>query len=73
MQTLDSAIKGVPKDRNGKISKEYLGVALDSFAASAGLPPLGAVEQVRTYLLTMNQVNQSFIISFITELLHVNY
>lgn len=46
MQTLDSALKGAPRDRNGKISKEYLGFALDSLAASAGLPPLGAVDQV---------------------------
>ncbi|KAK6136674.1 hypothetical protein DH2020_029581 [Rehmannia glutinosa] len=45
-KTLDSAIKSAPRDRNGKISKEYLGVALDSLAASAGLPPLGAVDQM---------------------------
>ncbi|KAL2254816.1 uncharacterized protein LOC105169721 [Sesamum indicum] len=45
-KTLDSALKGAPRDRNGKISKEYLGVALDSLAASAGLPPLGAVDQM---------------------------
>ncbi|KAK6159544.1 hypothetical protein DH2020_006858 [Rehmannia glutinosa] len=45
-KTLDSAIKSAPRDRHGKISKEYLGVALDSLAASAGLPPLGAVDQM---------------------------
>ncbi|KAI3446197.1 hypothetical protein Pfo_002862 [Paulownia fortunei] len=45
-KTLDSALKGVPRDRNGKISKEYLGAALDSLAASAGLPPLGAVDRM---------------------------
>ncbi|KAL7156517.1 hypothetical protein ABFS83_02G015700 [Erythranthe nasuta] len=45
-KTLDSAIKSVPKDRHGKISKEYLGLALDSLAAFAGLPPLGAVNQM---------------------------
>ncbi|KAL0334655.1 UNVERIFIED_CONTAM: hypothetical protein Sradi_4677400 [Sesamum radiatum] len=45
-KTLDSALKGAPRDRNGKISKEYLGVAIDSLAASAGLPPLGAVDQM---------------------------
>lgn len=48
LKALDSAIKSVPRDRHGKISKECLGVALDNLAASAGLPPLGAVEQVRT-------------------------
>ncbi|KAL6517376.1 hypothetical protein OROMI_033077 [Orobanche minor] len=44
-ETLDFALKSVPKNRHGKISKEYLGVALDSLAANAGLPPLGAVDQ----------------------------
>ncbi|KAI3447972.1 hypothetical protein Pfo_004637 [Paulownia fortunei] len=43
---IDSALNGVPRERNGKISKEYLGVALDSLAASAGLPPFGAVDQM---------------------------
>ncbi|PIM98703.1 hypothetical protein CDL12_28809 [Handroanthus impetiginosus] len=43
-KTLDSTLKGVPMDRNGKISTEYLGSALDSLAPSAGLPPLGAVD-----------------------------
>lgn len=46
MQTLDSALKSVPKDHHGKISKEYLRVALDVMAPSAGLPPIGAVDQV---------------------------
>ncbi|CAA0827694.1 Calcium-binding EF-hand family protein [Striga hermonthica] len=45
-KTLNSALKIVPKDRHGKISKEYLSVALDSVAASANLPPLGAVDQM---------------------------
>ncbi|GER42310.1 calcium-binding EF-hand family protein [Striga asiatica] len=45
-KTLNSALKSVPKDRHGKISKEYLSVALDSVAASANLPPLGAVDQM---------------------------
>jgi hypothetical protein len=36
----------VPKDRTGKLSKDYLRVALDSVAPSAALPPVGAVEEV---------------------------
>jgi len=46
MQTLNSALETLPKDRNGKMSKEYLRVALDTVAPSAGLPPLGAIEEV---------------------------
>ena len=40
------AIENLPKDRNGKMSKEHLAVALDLLAPSAGLPPLGAVDEV---------------------------
>lgn len=43
---LDSALMSVPRDRHGKLSKEYLRIVLDSLAASAGLPPLGAIDQV---------------------------
>lgn len=46
MQTLNTAIENVSKDRSGKLSKEYLRVALDAVGPTAGLPPLGAVEQV---------------------------
>jgi len=46
VQTLNSALETLPKDRNGKMSKEYLRVALDTVAPSAGLPPLGAIEEV---------------------------
>ncbi|XVF00952.1 hypothetical protein REPUB_Repub04eG0046500 [Reevesia pubescens] len=45
-KSLNSALENVPKDSNGKISKEYLHVVLDVVAPSAGLPPIGAVEQV---------------------------
>lgn len=45
-KALDTAIKSVPKDRSGKISKEYLRVVLDFVAPSAGLPPFGAVAQM---------------------------
>lgn len=42
-KTMTAALENVPKDRNGKLSKDYLRVALDAVAASAGLPPIGAV------------------------------
>lgn len=41
----------MPKDRNGKISKDHLRLVLDVVAPSAGLPPIGAVEQVVLHLL----------------------
>ncbi|TYH94447.1 hypothetical protein ES332_A12G042300v1 [Gossypium tomentosum] len=43
---LNVGLENVPKDRNGKISKEYLRVVLDVVAPSVGLPQIGAVEQV---------------------------
>jgi hypothetical protein len=46
LQTLNAAIENVPRDRNGKISKEYLRLVLDVVAPAAGLPPIGAVDQV---------------------------
>ncbi|KAK7312197.1 hypothetical protein VNO77_35883 [Canavalia gladiata] len=45
-KTLNSALENLPKDRNGKMSKEYLRVALDVVAPSAGLPPVGAIEEM---------------------------
>jgi len=45
-KTLNAALETAPKDRNDKISKEYLQIALDFVGPSAGLPPLGAVKQV---------------------------
>lgn len=47
-------MKSVPKDRTGKISKEYLRVVLDVLAPSAGLPPIGAVDQVVLQSLKRN-------------------
>ena len=46
LQSLEAALKTVPKDRNGKLSKEYLRMALDAVGPSAGLPPYGALEEV---------------------------
>ncbi|KAL4361717.1 hypothetical protein GQ457_04G000310 [Hibiscus cannabinus] len=45
-KSLNIALENVPKDRNGKVSKEYLRVVLDVLGPSAGLPPIGAVEQI---------------------------
>lgn len=45
-KTLHTAFENAPKDRNGKISKDYLRVVLDQVAPSAGLPPIGAVEEM---------------------------
>ncbi|GAB4838466.1 hypothetical protein Ancab_028010 [Ancistrocladus abbreviatus] len=45
-KALHAAMETVPRDRNGKMSKEYLRVALDSMAPSAGLPPYGALDEV---------------------------
>ncbi|CAL1385108.1 unnamed protein product [Linum trigynum] len=43
---LNSTLENVPRDRTGKISKEYLRMALDSVSPSAGLPPIGAIEEM---------------------------
>ncbi|KAJ8767564.1 hypothetical protein K2173_017908 [Erythroxylum novogranatense] len=45
-KTLNTVVEAIPKDRNGKVSKEYLRVALDAVAPSAALPPVGAVEEM---------------------------
>ncbi|KAJ1415960.1 EF-Hand 1, calcium-binding site [Sesbania bispinosa] len=45
-KTLNSALENMPKDKNGKISKEYLQVALEVVSPSAGLPPVGAIEEM---------------------------
>ncbi|XP_019413143.1 PREDICTED: uncharacterized protein LOC109325315 [Lupinus angustifolius] len=45
-KTLNSALENLPKDRNGKLSMEYLRVALDTLSPCAGLPPLGAIEEM---------------------------
>lgn len=45
-KTLNAALENVPRDRNGKMSKEYLRVVLDVVYPSAGLPPIGAVDQM---------------------------
>ncbi|XP_028765717.1 uncharacterized protein LOC114723664 [Neltuma alba] len=45
-KTLNSALENLPKDRNGKLSKDHLRVALDMVSPSAGLPPFGAIEEM---------------------------
>ncbi|WCJ34630.1 Calcium-binding EF-hand family protein [Euphorbia peplus] len=46
-KTLNTAIENVAaKDRNGKVSKEFLRAALDLVAPSAALPPNGVVEEI---------------------------
>ncbi|KAF7841136.1 EF-Hand 1 [Senna tora] len=45
-KTLNSALENLPKDRNGKMSKEYLRIALDVVSPSAGLPPFGAIAEM---------------------------
>ncbi|XLR56291.1 hypothetical protein S83_006963, partial [Arachis hypogaea] len=40
-----SVEENLPKDKNGKISKGYLRLALDGVSPSAGLPPFGAIEE----------------------------
>ncbi|KAI3736341.1 hypothetical protein L6452_15880 [Arctium lappa] len=45
-KTLDTAVKSMAKDHNGRISKHCLRLGLDLVASSAGLPPFGAVYQM---------------------------
>lgn len=52
LQTLNVALENLPRDRNGKMSKEHLRVALDLLAPSAGLPPIGAIEEVIIVILS---------------------
>ncbi|XP_021804285.1 uncharacterized protein LOC110769691 isoform X2 [Prunus avium] len=45
-KSLNAAVENEPKDHSGKLSKEYLRVALDVVAPTAGLASLGVVEQM---------------------------
>ncbi|KAI4376092.1 hypothetical protein MLD38_013886 [Melastoma candidum] len=45
-KALGGALENIPKDHHGKISKEYLRVALDVLAPLAGLPPVGAIDEM---------------------------
>ncbi|KAK7273529.1 hypothetical protein RIF29_14584 [Crotalaria pallida] len=43
---MNSTLENLPRDRNGKISKDYLRVAL-VVSPSAGLLPVGAIQEYR--------------------------
>lgn len=45
-KVLNAVLETIPRDKNGRLSKEYLRVALDSLAPSAGLPPYGAIVEM---------------------------
>ncbi|KAL9266981.1 hypothetical protein AKJ16_DCAP15757 [Drosera capensis] len=45
-KAINGAMEILPRDRHGKLLKEYLRVALDSLAPSAGLPPYGALHEM---------------------------
>lgn len=45
-KVLKAALETVPRDKIGRISKEYLRVALDSLALSTSLPPCGALSEM---------------------------
>ncbi|KAL2937257.1 putative acetylcholine regulator unc-18 [Bienertia sinuspersici] len=45
-KVLNSVLETLPRDKHGRISKEYLRLALDSLAPSAGLPPYGAIAEM---------------------------
>ncbi|CAK9315963.1 unnamed protein product [Citrullus colocynthis] len=50
-KSLNTAIQSVPKDKTGKLAKEHLQLALDLVAPLAGLPPLGALDEMDKLLL----------------------
>lgn len=64
MQSLNTAIQSVPKDKTGKLAKEHLQLALDLVAPLAGLPPLGALDEVTKTIKTINDINIKLIIGF---------
>lgn len=45
-KSLNAALENVPKDKHRRTLTGHLHVALDLVAPSAGLPPIGAVEQI---------------------------
>ncbi|XP_010436978.1 PREDICTED: uncharacterized protein LOC104720793 [Camelina sativa] len=50
-KALNVALETIPKDRHGKVSKEYLRAVLDTVAPSATLPPIGAVSQMDNMIM----------------------
>ena len=51
LQALDLSWEIMPKAGNGQAPKSYLRVGLDTLAPYAGLPPVGAVPEVKTSVL----------------------
>ncbi|XP_021753151.1 uncharacterized protein LOC110718598 isoform X1 [Chenopodium quinoa] len=45
-KVLNAVLEAIPRDKNGRLSKEYLHLALDSLAPSADLPPYGAIAEM---------------------------
>ncbi|CAA7020664.1 unnamed protein product [Microthlaspi erraticum] len=50
-KALNVAMETIPKDRHGKVSKEYIRAVLDTVAPSATLPPIGAVSQMDSMIM----------------------
>ncbi|XP_008447994.2 uncharacterized protein LOC103490312 isoform X2 [Cucumis melo] len=50
-KSLNTALQSVPRDKTGKLPKEHLQLALDLVAPLAGLPPLGALDEMDKLLL----------------------
>ncbi|KGN43221.1 uncharacterized protein LOC101204305 isoform X1 [Cucumis sativus] len=50
-KSLNAALQTVPRDKTGKLPKEHLQLALDLVAPLAGLPPLGALDEMDKLLL----------------------
>ncbi|XP_038886820.1 uncharacterized protein LOC120077051 isoform X2 [Benincasa hispida] len=50
-KSLNTALQSVPKDKTGKLPKEHLQLALDLVGPLAGLPPLGAINEMDKLLL----------------------
>ena len=63
MQSLNTALQSVPKDKTGKLPKEHLQLALDLVAPLAGLPPLGALDEVTKQSTNITDINKLIILN----------